>query len=58
LDDKGLIAELYRKTLSRAPTEKETAAGLVHFASAKSRAEAAQDLLWALISSREFTFVS
>jgi len=58
LDDPGLIAEMYRKTLSRAPTEKETAAALAHFGSSKSRADAAQDLLWALISSREFTFVS
>ena len=58
LDDKSLIAELYRRTLSRVPTEKETSAALAHFGSAKNRQEAAQDLLWALISSREFTFVS
>ena len=58
LDDKGLVTELYLRSLGRKPNDKEMAAAMAHFQSAKSRAEAAQDLLWALVSSREFTFVS
>ena len=56
--DAALIKALYLKTLCRPPTEKEMKAALNHFKTAKDRAEGAQDLMWALISAREFYFIS
>lgn len=58
LDDDGLVRALYLRTLSRAPSNPEREAALKHFKASRNRIEAAQDLLWALISSREYTFVS
>jgi hypothetical protein len=58
LTDEQLIRQLYLRTLSRAPRESELKAALNHFKTAKDRAEAAQDLMWALLSAREFYFVS
>lgn len=56
--DEQIINTLYLKTFCRLPNAKEKAAATAYFASAKNRAEAAQDLMWALISAREFYFVS
>jgi len=53
-DDKKLIEEIYLACLNRFPTEKEIAA--IDFEHAKSRAELAQDLTWALINSSAFVF--
>jgi len=53
-DDKKLIEEIYLSCLNRLPTEKEVAA--LDFEHAKSRAELAQDLTWALINSSSFVF--
>ncbi|GAB4458732.1 MAG: DUF1549 and DUF1553 domain-containing protein [Armatimonadaceae bacterium] len=58
LTDEQLIQQLYLKTLSRMPRDKELKAALQHFKTAEKRAEAAQDLMWALLSAREFYFVS
>ncbi|MBC7808414.1 MAG: hypothetical protein H7145_19950, partial [Akkermansiaceae bacterium] len=52
---------LFVKTFSRPPSAKEKASALAVLKSAKTpqeREEAAQDLMWALISAREFYFVS
>jgi hypothetical protein len=48
--------ELYLATLSRLPTPDETAKAQGWLAAAPSPREGAQDLLWALLNSREFLF--
>ncbi|MGC4046550.1 MAG: DUF1549 domain-containing protein [Armatimonas sp.] len=54
-----IIRTLYLKTFGRNPTDKEKAAALAAFTAPNAkRDEVAQDLLWALISAREFYFVS
>jgi hypothetical protein len=55
--DVEVIDELYLAALSRRPTaeERKDAAALIH--QGKTRAEGIQDLLWALLNSREFLFV-
>ena len=58
LTDGKLILALYQKTLCRPPTLKEMSAALAYFKQSAKRDEAAQDLLWSLISAREFYFVS
>nr|WP_309686252.1 DUF1549 domain-containing protein [Armatimonas sp.] len=58
LANDALIKKLYLRTLSRLPNAKELAAALQHLTTSPKRDEAAQDLMWALISSREFYFVS
>jgi hypothetical protein len=54
--DEELVDQLYLRTLNRPPTtvERSRAVGLLK--TAKDRKESAQDLLWALVSSREFYF--
>jgi Protein of unknown function (DUF1549)/Protein of unknown function (DUF1553) len=58
LSNDALIKKLYLRTLSRLPNDKELAAAVQHLTTSPKRDEAAQDLMWALISSREFYFVS
>lgn len=58
LDDPGLVRALYLRTFSRPPTDKERDAALKVLKGSPRRDEAAQDMLWALIAAREFTFVS
>ena len=58
LANDALIKQLYLRTLSRLPDAKELAAALAHLTTSPKRDEAVQDLMWALISSREFYFVS
>ncbi len=54
--DDRLVEELYLTVLSRLPTERERqrGTGLLHAGS--DRAEAAEDLMWALLVSQEFLF--
>lgn len=52
-DDEALPA-LYLKTLARRPTERELSRCKQHIREAGSRAEAYEDILWALINSTEF----
>ncbi len=59
--DDGLVNALFVRTFGRLPGNREKAAALATLKSAKTpreREEAAQDLMWALISAREFYFVS
>ena len=56
-ENRELITELYLRTLSRFPTEKELATAEVYLAESPKRREGSEDLLWALISSRAFLFV-
>ena len=56
-ENRELITELYLRTLSRFPTEKELATAEAYLAESLKRREGSEDLLWALISSRAFLFV-
>ncbi|MBY0228475.1 MAG: DUF1553 domain-containing protein, partial [Gemmataceae bacterium] len=67
-DDKGRVArlakkeaaeaveELYLATLSRRPTAGETRKAKAHLAKAEDARKGLEDLLWALLNSREFLF--
>lgn len=54
--DAQVIEELFLKVLARRPSQNELAALLKVIPQAPSRAEAMQDVLWALINSKEFMF--
>jgi hypothetical protein len=55
LPDAQLIEELYLWAISRPPTDQERELGSQFFASyGEQRTEAAQDLMWALLNSRDF----
>lgn len=54
-DDK-LIEELYLASVSRFPTAEERAVALKTLTGAKDRQKAAEDVLWALLNSKEFLF--
>jgi hypothetical protein len=56
-DDRALVEELYLWSLARPPSEAEVQAALAHVQSYQGqRAEAAQDLAWVLLNSRDFMF--
>jgi hypothetical protein len=50
------VEELYLRTLSRFPDEKELAHWERTLKEASDKREAVEDLLWALLNSREFAF--
>ncbi len=52
--DRQAIQELYLKTLSRRPNRKELATNQQYIQQVGNRAEAFEDILWALINSSEF----
>lgn len=54
-DDERLVTELYLRTYSRFPNETELTRAVDYLASLGDRAEAAEDLTWALINSAEFS---
>lgn len=54
--DAELVRYLYLRTFCRPPTTGEVAKATAILGKAPNRREGAQDLLWALISSREFYF--
>ena len=56
-DDGKLITELYLSTLSRFPTDEEFETAKFYIAESPKRRAGCEDLLWALLSSRSFTFV-
>lgn len=56
LTDAEIVEELYLRTLSRFPDEREQAYCVKAFASANDTRQAAEDLLWALLNSREFVY--
>jgi hypothetical protein len=49
-----LIREAYLRTISRPPTDAELKRCLGYFADATDRAEALEDVLWALLNTQEF----
>ena len=52
--DRQAVQELYLKTLSRRPNRKELATNLKYIQQVGDRAEAFEDILWALINTSEF----
>jgi len=57
-DNAKLVDALYLRTLCRPPTEAERAKVLDYVQQVNNRREAFEDLLWALLTSREFLFIS
>ena len=55
-EPEAVIRELYLVTLSRPPRPEEVAQARPWLAEAANPREGAQDLLWALLNSREFLF--
>jgi hypothetical protein len=55
-DDGRLVEELYVLVLNRLPYERERRVARDYLATATNRAEGAEDLMWALLSSQEFLF--
>jgi hypothetical protein len=57
LTDRQVIEELYWWTLARPASEKEIAIALGHFKEyAGKRNEAAQDMMWTLLNTKDFLF--
>ena len=54
--DRAVIEELYLRSLSRLPTEPESAHWSEALKASTAREEFLEDLLWALLNSREFAF--
>ena len=54
--DLKIVEDLYLAALSRLPDEDETMESLMLLARAKEEQKAAEDLLWALLNSKEFLF--
>ena len=59
LPNEKLIVELYMWSLARLPTGQEIDLGVTFFKSygEKKRKEAAEDLMWALLNSKDFLLV-
>ncbi len=55
-DDRELLDAIYLTVLSRFPTADERELGLRYLAGSDTRTAGAEDLLWALLTSREFLF--
>ncbi len=58
MDDAVMVRQAFRRTLCREPLQVETEAVMKTLGQTRTRDEAVRDLLWALIASREFLFVS
>jgi hypothetical protein len=56
LEPEELIENLYFRTVCRAPTAEELSRWSAELKKASSQREAAEDLFWALLNSREFAF--
>ena len=54
--DEEIVTELYYATVSRAPTTDEMATAILSVKEAPDRTEGLQDVLWALLNTREFFF--
>lgn len=57
LSDREIITELYYAALSRPPQSGEMQTALTAFTAASGRRQAAEDLLWALLNTREFSYI-
>lgn len=56
MPEADMLDELYLKTLSRLPNEGESKVNLTHVQNAQDKRKAWEDVLWALINSKEFLF--
>ena len=56
VDDEQLVVELYLRCLGRQPSPTETTTCLEYINEVGDRAEACEDLIWALINSTEFLY--
>ena len=56
-EHQAIVAELYLATLSRFPTEQEQAAAREFLADYTTPQECYEDLIWALMNSKQFLFV-
>jgi hypothetical protein len=56
LEPEELVESLYYRTVCRPPTPEELSRWSAELKQASSMAEAAEDLFWALLNSREFAF--
>jgi hypothetical protein len=56
LEPEELVENLYYRTVCRPPTAEELSHWAAELKAASSRREAAEDLFWALLNSREFAF--
>jgi hypothetical protein len=56
MDQKPLVEEVYLAVIGRLPTDEELATSNEYFTAVPNRAEAAQDLMWALMNSPAFLF--
>ena len=54
MGDKHLVTQLYLQFLCRKPTAKEQEIAISHLSTAKQRDKAFDDLVWALLNTREF----
>jgi len=50
------IAELYQSVYSRAPIEEELAVAMAHIEKTENKRQAYEDILWALVNTKEFLF--
>lgn len=53
-DDAALVEELHLCVLARPPAERERRLGRRYLSEVGDRAEGAEDLMWALLTSQEF----
>ena len=56
LEPEELVENLYYRTVCRPPTAEELSRWSAELKQASSLPEAAEDLFWALLNSREFAF--
>ncbi len=56
VDDAALVEEFYLRTLTRFPDAEEVAAARKAIGQAKSRQQGAEDVLWALLNTKEFLY--
>ncbi len=54
--DEEKIRELYLWVYSREPLPDESAVALAHLKKAKDKQQAYEDILWALVNTKEFLF--
>jgi hypothetical protein len=57
LTDDELVKEIYLWSLARFPSEKELALGMEFLKTGENRTAGAQDLMWALLNSKDFLLV-
>ena len=56
MSDEQILTDLYNAALARAPFDDEKAIALAHVAKGSDKRKAWEDVLWALLNTREFLF--